>query len=82
MINVRFSDSDRKDLRELDHTTLKRILSKIDDFSKNPSQFEIKKLKLSDDLYRIRVGNFRIIFEFLEKDIVILKVGHRKDIYK
>lgn len=82
MKNVRFSDNSIKDLRKLDQTSAKRILLKIDDFSKNPSQFEIKKLKSSDDLYRIRVGSFRIIFEYFDKDIVILKVGHRKDIYK
>jgi mRNA interferase RelE/StbE len=80
--NVVISDNAKKDLRKLDNTSTKRILLKIDDFSKNPSQFEIKKLKSTDDLFRIRVGNFRIIFEYLDKDIVILKIGHRKDIYK
>lgn len=82
MNNVVISDNAKKDLRKLDNTSTKRILLKIDDFSKNPSQFEIKKLKSTDDLFRIRVGNFRIIFEYLDKDIVILKIGHRKDIYK
>lgn len=82
MNDVIISDNAKKDLRKLDHASAKRILLKIEDFSKNPSQFEIKKLKSSDDLYRIRAGNFRIIFEYLDKDIVILKIGHRKNIYK
>lgn len=43
---------------------------------------QIKKLKADKNVYRLRVGDYRIIFE-LERDLVnVYDVGHRKDIYR
>jgi len=45
---------------------------------------QIKKLKGPDNLYRIRVNNYRIIYEIHDQKlvVVVIKFGHRKDIYK
>jgi len=73
-----------KDLKQIDATWQKKILEKMDEFlAKTP--FDGKKLvgNLSD-FYRIRVGDYCIIYEIID-DIVtveIIKISHRKDVYK
>ncbi len=54
----------------------------IINLSKNPRPNGFKKLKGRDG-YRIRVGNYRIIYNIFEKEVVIdiITIGHRKDIY-
>ena len=69
-----------KELDKLEPSISRRIIKKIEDMSENPSSCDIKKLKGSND-YRLRVGNYRIIFVF-DKDLIkIIKVGHRQQIY-
>ena len=59
----------------------RRILKKIDELSENPFSKDIKKLKGGGD-FRLRVGDYRIIFSIEKNIIQILKVGHRKNIYE
>jgi mRNA interferase RelE/StbE len=54
---------------------------KVEKMAENPVSCDIKKLKGSD-YYRLRVGDYRIIFIFDNNSIKILKVGHRKNIYE
>jgi len=69
-----------KELNKLEPSISRRVIKKIDEMSENISSCDIKKLKASND-YRLRVGDYRIIFIF-DKDIIkILKIGHRKNIY-
>ena len=69
-----------KELDKLETSISRRIIKKIDEMSENPSSCDIKKLKASND-YRLRVGDYRIIFLF-DKDLIkILKIGHRRNIY-
>jgi mRNA interferase RelE/StbE len=69
-----------KELENLEPSLSRRIVDKIDKMSDNPSSCDIKKLKGSED-FRLRVGDWRIIFIFEENIIKILKIGHRKHIY-
>ena len=69
-----------KELDKLEASISRRIIKKIDEMSENPSSCDIKKLKASDD-YRLRVGDYRILFIFDKDFIKILKIGHRKHIY-
>jgi mRNA interferase RelE/StbE len=51
----------------------------------NPRPIGVKKLKdSSEDLYRIRVGDYRVIYTINDgiRIVNILRIGHRKDIYK
>ena len=67
-------------LNKLELIISRRILKKVEELSKNPFSKDIKKLKGRDD-FRLRVGDYRIIF-YIENNIIqILKVGHRKNIY-
>jgi len=62
----------------------KKIAVKIDKLSKNPYARNAKKLIGEKDLFRIRSGDYRIIYQVKDKIllILILKIGHRKEIYK
>jgi len=69
-----------KDLKKLEASISNRIYKKVDELIENPLSKDIKKLK-GMNAFRLRVGDYRIIFE-IEKDIIcVLKVGHRKNIY-
>ncbi|MEK6935351.1 MAG: type II toxin-antitoxin system RelE/ParE family toxin [Nanoarchaeota archaeon] len=69
-----------KELGALESSISKRIIKKIDEMSENPSSCDIKKLK-GNDYFRLRIGDYRVIFIFENMLIKILKVGHRKNIY-
>ena len=67
-------------LNKLEPVISRRILKKVEGLSENPFSKDIKKLKGSDD-FRLRIGDYRIIFSIEKDTIQILKVGHRKNIY-
>lgn len=69
-----------KDLEKLESSIARRIIKKVDEMNENPFSKDIKRLKGSND-FRLRVGDFRIIFSIEGDLITILKVGHRKNIY-
>jgi mRNA interferase RelE/StbE len=68
------------ELRKLDKLLAKRIIKKIKELENDPFSKDIKRLK-GQSSFRLRIGNYRILFELLESEIKILKVGHRKNIY-
>lgn len=81
---VLFTKSAIKDLLEIPNADVARILEKIDHLTDNPRPTGSKKLKGSMDLFwRIRVGNYRVIYtiEDIIKVVDIIAIGNRKDIY-
>ena len=83
LYNIEFAKSVRKDFRRIPKNDAKRILKKIEALSRDPRPSDSKKLT-DDDSYRIRVGIYRVVYDIHDKVLVILvlKVGHRKDVYK
>ena len=73
-----------KELASLPAKVQKRFASRIDGLSKNPFPANAKLLKGSEDTYRLRVGDYRAIYRVIKKEILVLviKIGHRKDIYR
>lgn len=73
----------QKQIMKLDRKIIPVIKSAIFGLANNPRPQGYKKLK-GEDAYRIRTGNYRIIYE-INNDIILItvvSVGHRKDIYK
>lgn len=68
------------ELRKLDKFVAKRIFKKIKELENNPFSKDIKRLQ-GQNSFRLRIGDYRVLFELLEKEIRILKIGHRKNIY-
>ena len=81
---VSFTRSARKELEALPSDIVDRIFPKIESLSKNPRPSGCKKLKGSNDLWRIRVGVYRVVYSILEKDIRIevIAVRHRREAYE
>ncbi|HJH28511.1 MAG TPA: type II toxin-antitoxin system RelE/ParE family toxin [Methanosarcinaceae archaeon] len=77
-----FSDAALKQLKKLEKNTQERIIYTLERIRIRP-QSHVKKL-VCDSVYRLRVGDYRIILDIDEGILVVLviKVGHRKKIYK
>lgn len=61
-----------------------RILQRIEDLSKTPLPFGVRRLSGAEHLYRIRVGDYRIIYavHHAEQEIIILYIRHRRSAYR
>ncbi len=62
----------------------KRLVRRLKTLRDNPRPQGVKKLAGEDDLYRIREGDYRIIYAIQDKELIILvvKIGNRKEIYR
>jgi mRNA interferase RelE/StbE len=81
---IQWKHSAEKDLRGIDRQYIPHILKAIELLSENPFPSQHRKLQGSESSYRIRIGDYRVIYQVdLEnKVIVIYHVRHRKDIYR
>ena len=70
-------------LASLSAKNRKLVAKKIDALALNPRPNGVEKLKGSDDLYRVRSGDFRIIYQILDEvlRVLVVVIGDRKDIY-
>jgi mRNA interferase RelE/StbE len=83
MYKLGFSNTAIKDLDKLEGRTYLRISDKINGLENNPRP--TGSIKLTDiDAYRIRIGNYRVIYSVDDKsnNIVIYRILHRKEVYK
>ncbi|MGE4595150.1 MAG: type II toxin-antitoxin system RelE/ParE family toxin [Gammaproteobacteria bacterium] len=82
--SIEFRPSVLKSLKRLPKQDLVKIKNKIDSLSKNLPDPTTTKLKGNNPFHRIRAGNYRIIYEINNNQLIVLvvKIGHRKDIYK
>ncbi len=73
-----------KALKKIPKSDRKRIVEKIDSFSKQLPSPDKTKIKGNNPFHKVRVGDYRIVYEIQDDVLVILivKVGHRKDIYR
>lgn len=81
---VEFTKGARKLFRKLSQELQDRIQSKIDDLAIQPRPDGVKKLQGEEHSYRIRVGEYRIVYEIYDDILLvsIVRVGHRNKIYK
>lgn len=81
-----FTAAARRQLRSVDQTTALRILHALSRIGDDPCRddADVKKLSGHDDLYRLRVGTYRIAYMIDDGRLIILvvDVGHRRDIYR
>jgi mRNA interferase RelE/StbE len=74
-----------KSIKKLDKTLLSRINKVVDNLEEAISVTElpnVKKLEGYKDLYRVRIGDYRLVFRLKPKLVIVLIFLHRKDIYK
>ena len=82
--HIEFAKPAAKQLKALSPQEQQRIKSKIDALVDSPRPYGVVKLSGEDDLYRIRVGDYRIIYSIQDHRllILVLKIGHRRDVYQ
>ncbi len=75
--------SAKKELEKLPKKDLQKIVVKIKNLSSEPRPEGSEKLS-ADDKFRIRQGNYRIVYSIEDDKLIVLvvKIGHRRDIYR
>lgn len=73
-----------KQLKKLSSEVQERIQVKIDDLSTEPRPSGVKKLKGKENTYRIRVGDYRILYDIFDDVLLVtvVEIGHRSNVYK
>jgi len=81
--SISFKPSVDKDLRRLPKDIVSRVMEKIEDLKSDPFPPQAIKLSVAERLYRLRVGDYRIIYEVEVKKnmITIHYVRHRSVVY-
>ncbi|MDJ0647191.1 MAG: type II toxin-antitoxin system RelE/ParE family toxin [Xenococcaceae cyanobacterium MO_188.B19] len=81
---IEWKNSAKKELKKLDKQIIIRILQAVEKLANNPHPSGSKKLMGSESIYRIRVGDYRIIYNLQSSvlTIEIIKVGHRREVYR
>lgn len=71
-------------LKKLPGDIRQRIARTIDALADEPRPHGSRKLSGSDDIFRVRVGDYRILYEVVDRALLVLvvDVGHRRDIYR
>jgi len=73
-----------RQLKALAEQVQRRIVRRLKSLRQNPRPQGVKKLAGEDDLYRVREGDYRIIYTIRDKKLIVLvlKIGDRKEIYR
>lgn len=80
---IEWKRSALKELKRLPRENLNRILRAVEDLAGDPFPSGVKKLVGSEHTYRIRVGDYRVLYDVIGRRLVveIIRVGHRQDVY-
>ncbi len=84
MYTIELKPSAVRDMQRLPRSIQKRVAQKIDALGKDPFPRGSAKLEASVNLRRIRVGDYRIIYQVRQEALVVLivRVKHRGDVYR
>ena len=78
---IEFKSTAVKDLQKINSADAQKLLNKIE-LLEDGLKGDIKRLTNYTPEYRLRSGDFRILFELIENKIIIYRIKHRKDAYK
>jgi mRNA interferase RelE/StbE len=84
LYGVELTNKAEKSLKRLPADHQVRVANVLIQLKTNPKPHGVKKLKGEWDVYRIRVGDYRVVYEIFEQEIrvVVIAIGHRRDIYR
>jgi len=84
--SIELTKSARKEFLRLGKKAQKRILDAFNVLAANPRSelIKSKRLRGAEDLYRIRVGDYRVVYEIRDQQIkiIVIKIGERSDVYR
>ena len=80
--NVGYKSSVQRDLKKLPKAEARRILNQIEEeLSKHADAYPVLKGQFAG-LRKYRVGDYRVIYAVLGNEVLVLRIGHRRDVYK
>lgn len=81
---IKIKSSASRELERLPRTTIPKIVAAIKELAENPFPQGVKKLTGFDRTYRIRIGEYRILYNMYDDILVIeiIRIRHRKDAYR
>lgn len=84
MYRIEYAQSVVKELRRVPKVQLRLIVRRIESLGVEPMPEGAIALRGHTNLYRIRQGNYRVVYSIKDEvlTVLILKVGHRKDVYR
>jgi len=73
-----------RELRKLPEDIRRRVAARFDALVGDPRPAGVERLQGEADLYRVRVGDYRIVYQVESKALVVLvvRIGHRRDVYR
>ncbi len=81
---IEFTRSAEKDLRKIDKSKVAAIYHEVERLEADPRPHGVKKLAGADRTYRIRIGDYRVVYEIEDEVLLVLviRIAHRKDVYR
>jgi mRNA interferase RelE/StbE len=81
--NLCFNTSVKKELRQVSKPYLQKIMDKICSLREDPRPFGVKLLRGENRYYRIRQGDYRIVYDIDDETmmVTVVAVGHRREVY-
>ncbi|MGB9896024.1 MAG: type II toxin-antitoxin system RelE family toxin [Thermoproteota archaeon] len=72
-----------KDLKRIDSSQIPRIIEAIKELAANPFSSNARKLRSTENFYRLRVGDYRVVYQidFKDKTIIVHYIRHRRSAY-
>ena len=84
MYSIEFTTAAEKDILRLPHPIHERVEYVVDQFQSDPRPMHCKKLRGLSNMWRVRIGDYRILYNInnKQKRITIYRILHRKDVYR
>ena len=82
MYKILITERALKDLNSLDQSARRKLVLKLKEYSSSPFKYARKLINPKIGMYRFRIGKYRVIFDIENEHIIVLRIGHRRDIYK
>jgi mRNA interferase RelE/StbE len=81
---IEFTPRAEREFKSLDGSARGRIKQRIDSLAEKPYAPGIKKIEGEHELYRLRVGDYRILYQVKERILLVLivRIGHRREVYR
>ena len=81
---VRITRKAQKELRKLGQEARERVRPAMLDLANDPRPHGVKKLSGEENLWRIRVGDYRVVYEISDGELIVLvvRIRHRSDAYR
>ena len=82
--DVALTSSAEKELKKLSSQSITRIFSRVESLGSNPRPSGCKKLRGGNDEWRVRVGDYRLVYTINDTELLVevTRIRHRSEVYK